>query len=368
MLKIAIIGSRGIPNRYGGFEQFAEHLSLGLVERGHRVTVYCPHFHPLQEPTFRGVDLRHVYCPERTIGSAANFLYDFLALRDALKRDFDIVYEAGYQSSALSLLICRVHKKRQVIVTNMDGMEWQRAKWGRLVKGMTRWFEKLAVEKSDYLITDNPAIQDYYRSRYGTEGVYIPYGADPEPEFDDGVLTAYGLSSGEFFLCVARLEPENNLEDILAGVLQAETSMPLVVVGPHHTRYGRYLKSKYRDSSIRFAGGIYEKKALNSLRRHSRLYFHGHSVGGTNPALLEAMAAGALIVAHDNPFNRCVLGGEAFYFNNRLEIGHLLGRLDEIDTQRQEKIDNNRRRIATEYAWEKIVADYEQFFYKAEAT
>jgi len=364
MLNIAIIGTRGIPNQYGGFEQFAEHLSVGLVKRGHRVTVYSPHFHPYPHDSFHGVDIRRIFCPERFLGSAANFIYDHLALRDALQGNFDILYEAGYQSSALSFVLCRVKNRREVLITNMDGMEWQRAKWNRLVKWLTRRFETMAVKRSDHLVVDNPGIRDYYLERHGARGVYIPYGADPAPEIDDDVLKDLALKPRSYFLLIARLEPENNIETIIAGVRSSASPFPLVVVGPRGTRHARRLSARFPDPRIRFVGGIYDKARLDALRHHAAVYFHGHSVGGTNPSLLEAMAARALIAAHDNPFNRHVLGDDALYFRNQNDIRRLLEGSTPGSTRRKTMIENNHRRIRSEYAWSRIVDAYESLFQK----
>ena len=185
-MKIAITGTRGIPNRYGGFEQLAERLSSGLAERGHEVWVYNPQFHPFSDDNLGKVRIVHRWSPERLGGSAANFLYDYLCLKNAIKKKVDVILECGYASAAPSYPWLRFSRTK--LVTHMDGMEWQRTKWNRLVKWMTRYFERLAVRKSDLIVADNPAIQEYYKSRYGAESVYIPYGADPVSTFDNRIL------------------------------------------------------------------------------------------------------------------------------------------------------------------------------------
>ena len=354
-MKIAILGTRGIPNNYGGFEQCAENLSVGLVENGYDVTVYSIDSHPYQSKIFKGVNIIKKYCPENKIGSAAHFIYDFICLKDALKKDFDVIFEFGYQSVAISFALLPI--KKSVIVTNMDGLEWKRAKWSPFVKKLTKWFEKLASEKSTFLISDNKGIQDYIKQRYNKESVMIPYGADkviPKKEF----LTKYNVTIQDYFLLIARLEPENNIEMILDGYLSSESPTRFLVVGNTETFYGKYLMDKYIQSDIVFLGSIFNKEPLDSLRKFAKVYFHGHSVGGTNPALLEAMAAQAFIFAHNNVFNRDVLQDNAFFFKNSNEVQQLLNCLKDIEKSKKEKISNNSIKIDNEYLHQHITKQY----------
>ena len=167
-MKIAILGTKGVPNNYGGFEQFAEYLSVGLVTHGHSVTVYNPSFHPWKEPIYKGVRIQSVFSPEELIGSSANFLYDHLCLRHALKQDFDVIYEAGYHSVAPSYVFHNTKSIRNpIIITNMDGLEWKRSKWNSLTRRFIKFLEKTAVKQSPYLISDNLGIQEYYENEFG---------------------------------------------------------------------------------------------------------------------------------------------------------------------------------------------------------
>jgi len=354
-MKIAILGTRGIPNNYGGFEQCAENLSVGLVENGYDVTVYSIESHPYKSKTFKGVNIIKKYCPENKIGSAAHFIYDFICLKDALKKDFDVIFEFGYQSAAISFILLPI--KKSVIITNMDGLEWKRAKWSFFVKKLTKWFEKLATKKSTFLISDNKGIQDYIKKKYNKQSVMIPYGADkvnPKKEF----LIKYDVSNQDYYLLIARLEPENNIEMILDGYLSSKFKTRFLVVGNTETSYGKYLLDKYDKSDILFLGSIFNKEHLDSLRKFAKVYFHGHSVGGTNPALLEAMAAKAFIFAHNNVFNRDVLEDNAFYFKNSNEVEHLLNCLKDIEKLKKEKILNNSIKIDNEYSHKNITAQY----------
>lgn len=362
-MKIAIIGTRGIPNSYGGFEQFAEYLSVGLVNRGHSVTVYNVHFHEYNQSEFRGVTIKKIYSPEKQIGAAANFIYDYLCLKDALKQDFDIIYEAGYHSNAPSYYLLK--KDSPIVITNMDGIEWKRTKWSYFTRKLIRQLEKLAVRKSDYLVSDNTAIQEYYKKEFGVESFYIAYGADLVTQFEQNIVSAYNIAVQQYFLLVARLEPENNIEIILDGYILSEDSRPFLVIGNAETKYGKFLQKKFSNKNIRFLGGIYNKNVLDSLRYYSALYFHGHSVGGTNPSLLEAMASEALIAAHDNFFNKSVLNINALYFVNVKDVASIINGLDLLENTSKAKFKiNNRREIENYYSWEFIISQYENLFYK----
>lgn len=361
-MKIAILGTRGIPNKYGGFEQFAEYLSVGLVEKGHAVTVYNPKFHDYQDSTFKGVEIIHVKSPEDKLGAAANFIFDYLCLKDALKKDFDIILECGYQSASISYFFTPIHKSK--IVTNMDGLEWKRAKWSKPVKALTKLFEKWGVKKSHHLVSDNEGIRTYFKKQYGVESSMIPYGANLFSNPDTECLTEYNVQANAYYLVIARLEPENNIEPVLDGYTESTSSTPFLVVGNHETDYGRYLKQKYEHTEIQFLGGIYNADTINNLRYFSKAYFHGHSVGGTNPSLLEAMACSCLIVAHDNPFNKSVLGENARYFGDKKEVAKIIDNLPSLQQKKSDFVRQNLKLIETTYSWTTIVNQYEALFLK----
>lgn len=360
-MKIAILGTRGIPNNYGGFEQFAEILSIGLVKRGHQVTVYNPHFYPCETSDFHGVEIRYAYSPEKYIGAAANFIYDFLSLQDVLRDEFDIVLECGYHSNAVSYYLMK-DRRTPVLITNMDGLEWKRSKWNAATRWLIKKLEKIAVKKSHYLVSDNKAIQAYYKNTFGVNSFFIAYGADTVDSFDKDSLNAYALKVGDYYLLVARLEPENNIEMILDGYIQSDSDLPFIVVGNHATKYGDKLKEKYKNTTISFVGGIYEKKTLDAIRHYAKAYFHGHSVGGTNPSLLEAMACQVLIVSYDSEFNRAVLGHNALYFSEANDVTSLInGGFNQL-LSNNEMIRLNTNLLNEDYSWEKIIDAYESLF------
>jgi glycosyltransferase involved in cell wall biosynthesis len=363
-MKIAILGTKGIPNTYGGYEQFAEFISTRLVQGGHEVTVYNPHDHEFKEDSFKGVKIIRKYSPENIMGGAANIVYDYLCLKDALKKDFDIIYEAGYHSVAPSYRWLNVRKmKRPIILTNMDGLEWKRSKWSKSVQNIIKKLERIAVDESPYLISDNVGIQKYYQENFNAKSFYIPYGADPIEKFDLSHLTRWNVKQNEYFILVARMEPENNIEPIIKGHIESGTKSPLLVVGSCKTPFGQYLVKTYQHPGIQFIGGIYDKVQLDSLRHFSLGYFHGHSVGGTNPSLLEAMASQSFIIAHNNDFNKSILENSAVYFDTVLDIRNAIKNVEALSVaDRALFVDQNFNRIKSFYNWDNIVKMHEDLF------
>ena len=368
-MKIAFISVRGIPNNYGGFEEFAEYISVGLAERGHDITVYSPHYHPYQEKEYKGVHIKHIYSPELWMGgSVGSFFYDYLSLKDALKKEnFDIIYDAGYTSIIPAYIRFNVKKiKHPIFTTNMDGLEYKRAKFNKWVQKFLFWEEQMAVRHSHYLIADNMGIQDYYKEKYGKESKFLAYGATIHDHYNADYLKEYGLTENDYFILVARLEPENNIYMAIDGYLASEQygKKPLVVVGKTNTPYGKKLVAKYGNNpNIKFVGGIYDFDKLNSVRHFSYAYFHGHSVGGTNPSLLEAMASECFILSHNNVFNHSVLRDNAIYYQSTEDVTKLLNDIDNIVYKyKSDFISGNLDVIRNEYSWEKLVDEHEKYF------
>lgn len=369
-MKIAFISTRGIPNNYGGFEQFAEYISVGLAARGHEVTVYSPHFHPYKEDNYKGVRIKHIYSPETWMGSSVgSFFYDFASLKDALKKeDFDIIYEAGYTSIIPAYIWFNVKKRRRpIFTTNMDGLENKRSKFSPMVRRFLDWEERMAVKHSHHLIADNMGIHDYYKEKYGKESKFLAYGADIHNDFNTGYLEEFGLKPEAYHILIARLEPENNIVMAIEGYLRSRENgcRPLIVVGKTNTPHGKELVERYgKEKSVRFIGGIYDFKKLDSVRHFSLAYFHGHSVGGTNPSLLEAMAAGCFVFAHDNIFNRAVLKGNALYYPSAEKVTEYFNSIDAIAKEKKATFTtDNIEVIRKEYSWEYLVDEHEKYFY-----
>lgn len=366
-MRIAIISTRGIPNNYGGFEQFAEYISVGLVKKGHQVTVYSPSYHQYKEASYNGVNIKHIYSPEPWMGGAiGSFFYDYLSLKDALlKEPFDIIYDCGYSSIIPAYIRFAVSTlKKPVIVTNMDGLEYKRTKFNHLVRSFILWEERQAAKLSHAMIADNVGIMDYLEDKYKKKSEFIPYGANIPITFNSPCLKQYLINPNKYYLLIARMEPENNIEMIIKGYLESSNSKPLVIVGNTNTKYGERIKNKYNNiEQIRFLGGIYNTEILDSLRHYSKIYFHGHSVGGTNPSLLEAMAAQCLIAAHENSFNRTTLSNNALFFSSSAELAEIIN-LDnsKLCEYKQEFVPKNLHSIRNTYNWQNIVDQHEIFF------
>jgi glycosyltransferase involved in cell wall biosynthesis len=357
-MKIAILGTRGIPNYYGGFEQFAEFFSVYLVQKGHEVYCYNSHNHKFQEKTFHGVNIIHQHDPEYKYGTFGQFIYDFNCIMDARKRNFDIILQLGYTSNSIWFFLL---PKKPLIITNMDGLEWKRTKYSKPVQQFLKFAERLAATSSDYLVSDSIGIEKFLKQRYQKESTYIAYGAHPFNEPNEEVLKEYNLEKNNYNMIMARFEPENNLDMVLEGVAMSSDETPILVVGKHETKYGEYLKGKFKNNkNIHFLGGIYNLEHLNNLRYYSKLYFHGHSVGGTNPSLLEAMASQALVIAHNNDFNKGILRENGIYFSNATEVKNILESVKKNDNL--PKVQNNYQAIIKDFNWDKINGQYLQLF------
>lgn len=355
-MKVAILGTRGIPNHYGGFEQFAEYFSVYMVQKGHEVYCYNSHNHPHQEKTFQGVHILHQHDPEYKYGTFGQFIYDYNCILDARQRNFDVILQLGYTSNSIWFFLL---PKKSVIVTNMDGIEWKRSKYNRAVQQFLRFAERLAAVTSDHLVADSLGIQSFLKKRYGKDSTYIAYGAHPFNQPDVSVVQKYQVQPNQYHMLMARFEPENNLEMVLDGVVLSGQNTPILVIGKHETKYGTYLKNKYKNHThIRFLGAIYQINDLNNLRYYCHFYFHGHSVGGTNPSLLEAMASQAFILAHCNDFNKGILKENAFYFKNAQEVKNLL--LTVQKNSNLQFVTNNFQTIEREFNWNHINEQYLQ--------
>ena len=357
-MRIGILGSRGIPNAYGGFEQFAQYLSRGLVQRGHSVWVYNSSDHPYREKEWEGVHIIHCKDWDSRIGSAGQFIYDYNCLKDARRRDFDVLLQLGYTSNSVWH---RLWPTKTLNVINMDGLEWKRSKYGPITRKFLLSAERWAARNGDILVADSVAIRDHIEKKYLRPAIYIPYGAEIPRYYEAGQLCKWSLKPDGYFLLMARMEPENNIEMIIRGWLASGKKKPLVLIGDTGNSFGRRLQKTYRDEKLLFIGANYEARVINALRHYSSLYFHGHSVGGTNPSLLEAMACGCAILAHDNSFNKEILGNEAGYFSSAEDITRLLENLpgQEVVTC-WKKV--NAAKIRHCYTWDTVVEGYLELF------
>lgn len=360
-LKIGILGTRGIPNHYGGFEQFAEYLSAGLVQRGHSVAVYNSSLHPYRDTEWNGVQIIHCRDLEHRIGTAGQFFYDLNCINDARKRNFDVLLHLGYTSDSVWN---RRWPRQAINIVNMDGMEWKRSKYNRLTQRFLKWAESLAANKAQVLIADSVKMEEYLWQAYKRKAAYIPYGAEVFRGGNPAAVQRYDLTPHSYFILIARMEPENNIEMIIRGYLESKHLFPLFVVGSITNKFGKYLSSTYRHPTIRFQGPIYDLNELNNLRYYAAKYFHGHSVGGTNPSLLEAMACGCNIAAHHNAFNQAILSGDADYFAGAADIAAIINKPADPALAEHRKY-SNIEKIRTIYSLEKNIDDYEELMLAA---
>jgi len=356
-LRIGILGTRGIPNRYGGFEQCAEYLAAGLVNKGHNVWVYNSHDHEYQQDTWNGVNIIHCYDPEKKIGTAGQFIYDLNCIRDARKRKFHVLLQLGYTSNSIWYKLWPKNCKN---VVNMDGLEWKRSKYSAKVQKFLKRAERWAALNADVLVADSLGIEKYLKEEYNKPSHFIAYGAEIFDEPYEPLLEKYDVQHFDYNMLMARMEPENNIEMILKAHVLSGTGRPLLVVGKTENAFGKHLVDTYgHKPGIRFLGGIYDATVINNLRYFSHLYFHGHSVGGTNPSLLEAMGTRSLIAAHDNLFNKAVLGDDAFYFADAEQLITVIRQVTAKATH-SNMLENNLRKIRDQYNWPRIVDEYEK--------
>ena len=360
-LRIAILGARGIPANYGGFETFAEQLATRLASRGHEVTVYAEcEDQPAQDTFYQGVRVRPRRRPNW--GPASVLAYDCACLWDA-RRGYDLVYMLGY-GAAWACWWPRVFGVPVWI--NVDGLEWARSKWSWAARTYLRCMEWVATKVATRLIADAEAIAQRFRQTYsgGAPTSFIAYGAElVEADAADPLgLAAWGLQAHRYMLVVARPEPENHVLEIIQGYLLHGGDWPLVVVGDVSgagTPYQRELIALASDR-VRFVGGIYDIERLKCLRAHAACYLHGHSVGGTNPSLLEALACGNVVVAHDNPFNREVARDAACFFSTEEQLAAALGQVRALTPgERQARVVRARNIVAKNYTWELITDQYD---------
>ncbi|WP_417778262.1 DUF1972 domain-containing protein [Stutzerimonas xanthomarina] len=358
MNKLHILGIRGVPAQHGGFETFAEKLSLFLVKNGWQVTVYCQEDGPSEswETTWEGI--RRIHIPVGRSGAAGTVLFDWKVARHALSEQ-GLFLTLGYNTAIFNLWQ-RLNGQRNVI--NMDGIEWRRNKWGAFAK---IWFwlnERAGCWIGDHLIADHPKIKDHLSTRVSADKItMIPYGGDEVLNADITWLVPYGIDPGEFSVIIARPEPENSFLEMVRAFSMKRREHKLVVLGnftPDSNPYHRQIMDAASDEVV-FPGAIYDASIVQALRFFSRFYLHGHRVGGTNPSLVEALGAGCAVIAHDNHFNRWVAGPESAYFKDEAEFSSLFERLLADDAAVENMKAASRIAFNERFTWEQVLRDYE---------
>lgn len=355
-MKIAILGTRGIPACYGGFETFAEKLAIGLTERGVDVTVFCETGEAPAPEVFQGVKLRYVSAP--LLGPLQTILFDLKCLW-AVRKGYDVVYMLGY-GAAPFCLIPRLWGSEVWI--NPDGLEWARSKWGAVAKAYFRLMEWSSLHVANRIIADADAIASSLASRHGelSACTMIPYGCEViETPPSVAPLSVWGLQPSDYYLVVCRLEPENHVLEILQAFQKSHSNKKLIVLGNHlaGTSYVAQL-CEVQDPRIKMIGTVFDSAKLTCLRYYSFAYMHGHSVGGTNPSLLEAMGCGNLILAHDNPFNRETLGSCGCFFDSVTALEQIINSIEQKPTELAQFREAARARALANYSWSDIISQY----------
>jgi glycosyltransferase involved in cell wall biosynthesis len=352
-MKLAIVGTRGIPARYGGFETFAEELSTRLAARGHEVTVYCRQRHA--EASFRGVKL--VYLPTLRHKYLDTVAHAFVSTLHLLFRRPEA---ALYCNAAVACFTWMPRVAGVPVALNVDGLERNRKKWNALGRLWYLMSERLSTLCPNEVISDAARIQEYYRERYGKATTFIPYGADTERAETCAVLDELGLKAGQYFLYVSRMEPENNALLVREAFEEVQTSCRLALIGdaPYAAEYIRRVRET-SDARIVMPGAIYGD-GYRELTSHCFAYVHATEVGGTHPALIEAMGRGALTLYLQTPENEEVAGGAGIPFTHET----LAGRMKEVLAMGESERERWRRlaadRVRERYSWERVTDAYER--------
>lgn len=356
---VRILGTHGVPANYGGFETAAENIALFLVNAGWRVIVYCQSDGdgPITEDVWNGIE--RITIPVNLPGWKGTSLFDWLTIRHACRyRDLCLTF--GYNTALFSTLL-RLKGIRNVI--NMDGIEWSRARWGFAKQAILYINERIACFVGNHLIADHPEIEKYLLTRAPKRKITtLTYGADPLTDVPADPVTKLGLEPGKYLNLIARSIPENSILEMVRGFSMKPRGCKLAVLGKYEPEVDDYHRQVFAAASeeVVFLGPIYDKAAVQALRFHSLAYIHGHTVGGTNPSLVEAMAARNPVVAHDNPYNRWVANDAAVYFRSAEEFDDAIGRLltspDKLAAMRA----NSQRRYEEEFTWEHVAGQYEQ--------
>ncbi|MCC7233639.1 MAG: DUF1972 domain-containing protein [Bacteroidia bacterium] len=357
-MKIAIIGSRGIPAHYGGFETFTAFLARGLFGKGHEITVVNDRNHPPDPGKFPGI---------RIINSRfSKEKNPVLFYRDSIRRvrdDNHVVLVCGVGGA----FFYGTKRGRKVpIVTNVDGLEHLRGKYTRIKKLYVRFAQKAAWRKSDAIVCDASGIAEYWKKAFHTpeSGVFvIRYGVEIPPEVNRKIPEDIPVEKNDYYLVVSRFVPENHLQEIVSGYQLSGTKKKLVVTGdPDGSGYSLKLIASASDEII-FTGGIYEHEKLTALRQHAFSYIHGHSVGGTNPSLLESMAVSGICICHDNIFNRETTGDGQLYFKSPEALSAVIKSLESAGGETIAALKRNAMdTVINNFQWERIVDSYDQLF------
>jgi glycosyltransferase involved in cell wall biosynthesis len=362
-LRIALFGARGIPHTYSGTETFFGELAPRLAARGHEVIVYCRSSLFRERPSsYRGVRL--IYRPSIETKNLSTPTHTLICSVDVLFRGVDVMLISNVANAPFCILPRLFGKK---VALNVDGVEWKRSKWGSI--GRLYFYSNAQMAGKicpDGIITDAIEMQRIYQNEFGTRSVCIAYGANTEQSSDPAIVRQYGLEPFEYYLIASRLVPENHADLIVRGFERLRTNKLLAIAGDANYRsaFVDVLK-KTRDPRVRFLGHVGNSEHVKELHCNCYGYIHGHSVGGTNPALLKAFGYSNLVLALDTPFNRPVVEGYGILFKN--DPDDLATQLQRVEDDSDMAVRLRMRasqRILEQYTWEHITDQYEDYFYR----
>lgn len=364
-LNIALLGTRGIPASYSGFETCVEQLGQRLVQRGHQVTVYCRSHHiKYSEKFYKG--MRLVKLPTIPNKYLDTIVHTFLSSLHALTQGYDIALYFISGNSPVTWIPRLVGTKT---ILNVDGLDWKREKWPVFAKKYIKLAEYLATKLPNAYVTDSRAIQAYYRDRFGSEPPYIPYGSEVEILPPGEILSRFGLEPRKYILFVGRLVPENCAHHLVEAFRGLDTDFKCVIVGdaPYVERYISSLKESAKDDPrIVFTGYVFGE-GYYELGSNAYIFVETSGVGGTHPALIEAMAFGNCVVVHNTPENLETIGHAGFAYdgtmgadNLREVLQHLLNNPNLVEEYRRRA----QWRAQTHYSWEAVTDAYERLFYQ----
>ena len=362
-MRIALFGARGIPHTYSGTETFFGELAPRLAARGHEVIVYCRSGLFREKPdSYRGVRL--IYLPSIETKNLGTFTHTLACVGDVLFRGVDVMLVANV-ANALLCAVPRLAGKK--VALNVDGVEWERSKWGAIGRRYFHWNARLAGKIcSDGIITDAVEMQRIYLEQFATRSVCIAYGANIEASTNPETVRQYGLERFGYYLIASRLVPENNADLIVRGFERLRSNRILAIAGDANYR-SSFVDALRRtqDRRVRFLGHVSDTEHVKELHCNCYGYIHGHSVGGTNPALLKALGYGNLVLALDTPFNRQVMENHGIPFKH--DPDDLARKLQFVEDEPQVAERYRRQatqRILEEYTWDHITDQYEDYFYR----
>lgn len=387
-MDIFIIGCKGIPANYGGYETFVEQLTLGKQNDDIKYHVACRTNKKSEDANrfeYNNADCFKVYVPN--VGPAQAILYDMKSVRESVnyskihKIKDPIFYILGCSMGpGISQSVRLIHNINGRVYINPDGHEWMRAKWNYFVRRYLRYSEKIMIRKSDLIICDSDSIEKYVNKtykKYAPNTIFIAYGATVEnSKLEDHNLKVFNwlsknnLTQDQYYLIVGRFVPENNYETMITEFMKSETRKDLVIITNYAgNKYFQDLKQRTKfdkDKRIKFVGTVYDAELLKKIRELSFGYLHGHSVGGTNPSLLEAMSSTKLNLLYNVGFNHEVAQDSAFYWTLEAgDLSHLINEMENISPEEIDKFDKRSTdRIINSYSWEKIIYQYEKLFFQ----